>query len=138
MTEVSREEATRYWLGSYGDRAGSSRTIEPIHPNCEFLGWGRTVQGKAGWMKTREQFLAAFDPLEVTVVDLTCSLEVVSGHARLAAKHRRSQREVDVFFSFFVRWHDGQIIWMRSLLDTSSLLAQLNLLDLKRWDAIFE
>jgi len=131
-------EETRSWLEFFSSRSETESFANRIDSDCEFLGWGRSVLGKAGWMRTRERFLEAFDPIAVTVVDVTGCQGEVSGHARLAAKHRKSEQEIDVFFSFFVRWEDEKIVWMRSLLDTSSLLAQLSLLDLQLWDVIFE
>lgn len=138
MSESQFREMTRDWLESFWNEVEARSSLELIHPDGEFLGWGRSVQGSVGWLQMRERFHAAFDALEVTVIDLIGQESEVSGHARFAARHRKSDREVDVFFSFFVRWKEGKVAWMRSLLDTSSLMAQLNLLDLKRWDVVLE
>ncbi len=129
---------TRRWVEGIWSPSNRQNAIDSIDPECEFLGWGKGVQGKLGWLETVAKFEDVFDPILVTVVDVVGSDGQGSGHARFAARHRASQRETDVFFSFFLRWDNEMLTWSRSILDTASLLAQLNLLDLKRWDIVFE
>lgn len=144
MEEREKSEAesvaviSRSWIEGIWKASEKDDAVGRIHPDCEFLGWGKGVEGKAGWTRTVARFEEAFGSILVSVVDLVESEGNVAGHARFAARHLASGREVDVFFSFFLRWEKGLLTWSRSVLDTASLLAQLNLLDLKRWDIVLD
>ena len=130
------------WIEAFWNEKNPEEEMDSIHPRCEFLGWGRSVMGKERWIENRNQFRKSFDPLLVSVVEIVSTGKEASGHAsghaRFAGRHRTSGLEVDVFFSFFLRWEKGKIVWMRSLLDMTSLYAQLNLMDLRKWESLFE
>ncbi|MDF1824964.1 MAG: ester cyclase [Verrucomicrobiales bacterium] len=136
--EVSAKQLTGIWFDRVWNGMDRSAVGELMHAGCEVLGLGNTVVGPAGFLRIHESFKNAFDQIYVDVVDLVSEGDEVAGHARFAARHRFSGKEVDLIFSFSARFAEGKLIRVRNVIDYTSLLAQLDLLEPEKLKAVFE
>lgn len=136
--EVSVRQLTESWFERVWNQHDRSAVADLMHEDCEVLGLGNTVAGPSGFLKIYESFVAAFDQIHVDIVDLVAEGEEVAGHARFAARHLRSGKEVDLIFSFSSQFKDGQLRRVRNVVDHTSLMAQLDLLEPERMQLIFE
>lgn len=132
------EKITREWFDRLWNQLDVTVMDEWMHEECEVLGLGNTVVGRAGLRQVHESFTAAFDQIHVEVVDLVSDGKKVAGHARFAARHRQSEREVDFLFSLYGEFEEGQFRRVRNVVDYVSLMSQLNVLEPERMQMIFE
>jgi predicted ester cyclase len=136
--EVSVKQLAKSWLERVWNQNDLSAVAELMHEECEVLGLRNSVVGPTGFLKIHESFTAAFDQIHVEVVDLVAEGEEVAGHARFAARHRLSGKEVDLIFSFSGSFEAGQLRRVRNVIDYTSMLAQLDLLEPDKMRAVFE
>lgn len=101
------------------------------------LGFGNTVLGRAGFKRVHGSFVEAFEGIGVTWIDLIAEGAEVAGHARFTARHRASGREVDFLFSFSALIEDGRFRRIRQVMDYTSLLDQLQLLEPEKMKLVF-
>ncbi|MEM9015713.1 MAG: nuclear transport factor 2 family protein [Verrucomicrobiota bacterium] len=129
---------TRDWFERVWNQLDRSAVGEMMHDEAEVMGLGPTAVGPSGFLEVHKRFSAAYGQIHVSIVDLVGERNEVAGHGRFSAVHLASQTEVDFLFSFAGEFSDGKLIWVRNVVDYTSLMGQLNLLDPKRFDLIFE
>ena len=132
------KEKTREWFDRVWNRLDLSVVDELMREDCEVLGLGNSVVGRAGFRSVHESFTAAFDQIHVEVIDFVAEGNEVAGHARFSARHRQSGREVDLMFSFYGCYEEGCLRRVRNVVDYTSLMAQMNLLEPEKMKLIFE
>ena len=128
----------REWFERVWNQLDLTAVDELMHAQGEILGLGNTVVGRSGFKEVHHSFTASFDQIHVEVVDLVAEGNEVAGHSRFAARHRQSGREVDFMFSLHGLYEDGFLRKVRNVLDYTSLMAQLNLLEPERMQMIFD
>lgn len=131
------KELTREWFDRVWNHLDRSAIEELMDPECEILGLTATVRGPRGFLSVHESFTRAFDQIHVELVELVAEENEVAGHARFGARHRESQRQVDMMFSFSGKFENGRLKQVRHVVDYTSLLAQLNLFDPRRIGVVF-
>ncbi len=125
------------WFERAWNEGGKSAVGELMSAEAEVLGLGTAVMNAVAFGENLRSFHQTFDQIRVEVVDLVSGEDEGAGHARFSARHGVSGREVDVLFSFSVRFEDGRIIWLRHVFDFSALLAQLGTFDPRAVGLIF-
>lgn len=125
------------WFDRAWNEGEKSAVGELLSAEAEVLGLGTSVMNAAAFIETLLAYHRSFDQVLVEVVDLVCGEDEGAGHARFSARHRVSGREVDVLFSFAVRFEDGRIVWLRHVFDFTALLSQLGTLDPRAVGLIF-
>jgi predicted ester cyclase len=131
------KELTREWFDRVWNHLDRSAIEELMDPECEILGLTATVRGPRGFLSVHESFTKAFDQIHVELVELVAEENEVAGHARFGARHRESQRQVDMMFSFSGKFENGRLKQVHHVVDYTSLLAQLNLFDPRRIGVVF-
>jgi len=131
------EARIQTWFKRAWNEGEKSAVGELMSTEAEVLGLGTSVMNPTAFIETQRAFHQSFDQILVEVVDLVCGEDEGAGHARFSALHRASGREVDVLFSFAVRFEDGRIIWLRHVFDFTALLSQLGTLDPRAVGLIF-
>ena len=53
----------------------------------------------------------------------------VIGHAHFTAIHKAAQNNIDIIFSLSIKWKDGQAVEARDVVDYTTMLTQMGLLD---------
>ena len=125
------------WFDRVWNEGEKSAVGELMSAEAEVLGLGTSVMNAAAFTETLLAYHRSFDQVLVEVVDLVFGEDEGAGHARFSAMHRASGREVDVLFSFSVRFEDGRIIWLRHVVDFTALLSQIGTLDPRAVGLIF-
>ena len=133
----STEARIRTWFERTWNDGEKSAVEELMSNEAEVLGLGTSVMNPTAFIETQRAFHQTFDQILVEVVDLVCGEDEGAGHARFSALHRASGREVDVLFSFAVRFEEGRIIWLRHVFDFTALLSQIGTLDPRAVGLIF-
>ncbi|MEM7603012.1 MAG: ester cyclase [Verrucomicrobiota bacterium] len=132
------KQITMEWFERLWNQLDLTVVDQWMREDCEVLGLGNTVVGRSGLKQVHESFTSAFDQIHVEVVELVVDGAEVAGHARFAARHRQSEREVDFMFSLYGVFEDGGFRRVRNVVDYTSLMSQLNLLEPQRMQMMFE
>lgn len=131
------ESRIRTWFDRAWSEGEMAAVGELMSAEAEVLGLGTAVMNAVAFGENLRSFHQTFDQIRVEVVDLVSGEDEGAGHARFSARHGVSGREVDVLFSFSVRFEDGRIIWLRHVFDFTALLAQLGTFDPRAVGLIF-
>ena len=137
MTSEDCKQLVRDWFERVWNQLDPAAIDELMSPDCEMLGLGQTVLGPEGFKAIQSQYSSAFDQIHVEPVELVGEDTIVAGTGRFSAKHKTSGLEVDFFFGYSAKCANGQVVWVRNVVDNASMLAQLHLLDESSFTSAF-
>lgn len=98
---------------------------ELMAPDCVVHGLGVPVTGPEQFKGFHDSLIQAFSDPSVEVFEMEEIGDKTIGHATFKAQHKPTNQYVEFVFSFSVRWHDGQAIEARNVVDFTGLLTQI-------------
>lgn len=129
MSTPTGKELTASWFARVWNQQDEAAIHGLMDPDCEVAGLDLSENGPAGFIPFWQTFGRAFHDIAIEIIGIVEEDGEVAGHARFAASHPATGKEIDVIFSFAATWRDGKLVYARNVFDFSAVLMQTDLLD---------
>ncbi len=130
MKTKTAKELTLEWHERVWNNLEEAAIHELMCTRCDIAGLDLSSPGPEGFLKLYHQFLSVFEAIHIDVFEMAEEDGHVVGHARFTATHKATNRKVDFPFSLSVKWKDGKATEARNVVDYTTLLSQLDMLDM--------
>lgn len=117
------------WYDRVWSQCDDNAISELMHPDCVVHGIGVPINGPDDFKNFHHSFLQAFSKPNVEVIEMIETEEVSIGHAIFRAKHLKAETDIEFQFSFSVKWKDGKAVEGRNVVDFTSVLTQIGVLE---------
>ncbi|MEM9418162.1 MAG: ester cyclase [Planctomycetota bacterium] len=117
------------WFERVWNQCDENAVYEMMDPTCNVAGLDTKSAGPEGFLGFHRSFQNAFDSIHIEVTEAIEQDDLCIGHARFTATHKGTGKPVDMVFSASTRWRDGKIYEARNIVDFTTMLIQIGLLD---------
>lgn len=119
------DELTREWFERVWNERDERAIYDLLAESCEIQGLGVGKSGPEGFLIFYRAFCASFSEINVEVTEMIEQGDRVMGHARCRAIHTKTQKPIDMEFSFSARWQDGKMVEAKNVVDNHAMLVQI-------------
>ena len=123
------KELVTEWFDRVWNQRDRAAIEELMCEDCTIHGLNLSEKGPSAFESFHSAYCSAFEQIHIDIMEMAEEGNLVIGHARFAAIHRETQKDLSFLFSFSAYYRDGQLAEARNVVDFLSMLDQLEMLD---------
>ena len=129
MTAKTGKELTLDWFERVWNQQDIAAIPELMAEDCIIHGLSLGENGSKAFAQFHAAYCQAFENIHIEVFEVVEEDMKTIGNCRFTALHKGSGKDVEMVFSFSVKWENQKAVEARNVVDFTTMLAQLELFD---------